>query len=305
VGRARRERLVSFTGTGTIDGNNKLATGDNVPNGVADKLLSLKVCKNVRLYDVTLRRGGHFALIANGCDGLRLHRVQVFSTDDRDGINFINSSNVELADSRVEASNDAVAFKSDYALGRTFPSEHSAVRDSTIISTENNAVQFGSETCGSFRDIRFSNPTITGASKAGLGIVSTDGATIEDVSYTDITLTRSGSPIYLHVDKRSRWPGSPTAGKIRNVTFKNITGTNLTAPVDIPGDPEYASTLSGRAESPIENITFDDVRLTVPGGHPASDANRVPPESGIAYPPRTFGVRILVAAHQEHPVRGQ
>lgn len=282
---------VAFTGTGTLDGNDELETGENIPAGIADKMISLKLCKNVSLTDVTLRRGGHFALIANGCDGLKLNRVKVFSTDDRDGINFINSSHVELADSRIEASDDAVAFKSDYALGKTFVSEHNVVRDSTILSTENNAVQFGSETCGSFRDTQFRNLTITGASKAGLGMVSMDGAVIEDVSFTDIKLTKTGSPIFLHVGKRSRCPGNPPAGRIRNITYRNITGTNLTSPSDIPGDPEYASTISGRTDAPIENITFDNVKLSVPGGHPAADAEIVPPEASTTYPPRIFGKR--------------
>lgn len=282
---------VAFTGTGTIDGDNELETGENIPSGVADKMISLKLCKNVSFADVTLRRGGHFALIANGCDGLKLNRVKVFSTDDRDGINFINSSGVELADSRIEASDDAVAFKSDYALGRTFVSENNIVRDSTILSTENNAVQFGSETCGDFRNTQFRNLTITGASKAGLGMVSMDGAVIEDISFTDIKLTKTGSPIFLHVGERSRCPGKPSAGRIRNVTYRNITGTDLVAPRDIPGDPEYASTISGRVDAPIENVTFDNVRFTVPGGHPAAEADVVPPEASTTYPPRIFGKR--------------
>ncbi|WP_051174287.1 glycoside hydrolase family 28 protein [Amycolatopsis orientalis] len=282
---------VAFTGTGTIDGDDELETGENIPAGVADKLISLKLCKNVSLTDVTLRRGGHFALIANGCDGLKLNRVKVFSTDDRDGINFINSSRVELANSRIEASDDAVAFKSDYALGRTFVSENNIVRDSTILSTENNAVQFGSETCGGFRNTRFRNLTITGAAKAGLGMVSMDGAVIEDISFTGITLRKTASPIFLHVGKRSRCPGNPPAGRIRNITYRDISGTDLVAPRDIPGDPEYASTISGRADAPIENVTFDNVKLTVPGGHPAAEADLVPPEASTTYPPRIFGKR--------------
>jgi polygalacturonase len=282
---------VNFTGTGVIDGANKIETGENIPAGKADKMLSLKLCKNVTISDVTFREAGHFAIIANGCDGLKLNRIKVDSPDDRDGINFINSSNVELADSLIEASDDAVAFKSDYALGKTLVSENNVVRDTTIKSTENNALQFGSETCGNFRNFTFKNLNITGASKAGLGIVSMDGAVIENVSYTDIKLTKTASPIYLHVGKRSRCPGSPPAGRIRNITFKNVTGTNLTAPRDIPGDPEYASTLSGRTDAPIENVTFDNVKLTVPGGHPESDATRNPPENSTEYPPRIYGVR--------------
>ncbi|WHT18272.1 glycosyl hydrolase family 28 protein [Crossiella sp. CA-258035] len=282
---------VHFTGAGTIDGDNKLETSNTPASGVADKAISLKFCQNVTFTGITMRQGGHFAVLANGCDGMRFSRVKILTSEDRDGINIINSSNVEVADSLVEASDDAVVFKSDYALGRTFVSRHNVVRDSTIKSTENNALQFGSETCGDFRDHRFSNLKITGAGKAGLGIVSMDGSVIEDVHYDNITLTRTTAPIFLHVGKRSRCPGKPPAGKIRNITFTGISGTNLTSPTTVPGGPEHTSTITGRTDSAIENVSFTNVRLTVPGNHPASDANRVPPENSTEYPPRIFGVR--------------
>ncbi|TWP53201.1 glycoside hydrolase [Lentzea tibetensis] len=282
---------INFTGKGVIDGANKLETGENIPAGKGDKMLSLKFCKNVNISDVTFREAGHFAIIVNGCDGMKLNRIKVDSPDDRDGINFINSSNIELADSTIIASDDAVAFKSDYATGKTFLSQNNVVRDSTIQSTENNAIQFGSETCGSFKNIKFLNLNVTGASKAGLGIVSMDGAIIEDITYENIKLTKTASPIFLHIGDRGRCPGSPKAGKIRNVSYKNITGTNLTAPRDIPGDPEYATTINGHNNSDIENITFDNVKLTVPGGHKESDASKSPPEVTKEYPPRIFAVR--------------
>ncbi|GLZ29882.1 glycoside hydrolase [Lentzea sp. NBRC 105346] len=282
---------LSFTGKGVIDGANKLETGENIPAGKGDKMLSLKFCKNVNISDVTFREAGHFAIIVNGCNGMKLNRIKVDSPDDRDGINFINSANIELADSTIIASDDAVAFKSDFATGKTFLSENNVVRNSTIQSTENNAIQFGSETCGSFRNIVFKDLKVTGASKAGLGIVSMDGATIENVTYENIQLTKTASPIFLHIGERGRCPGSPKAGKIRNITYRNITGTNLTAPRDIPGDPEYASTISGHTNSAIEGLTFDNVRFSVPGGHKESDAGRVPPEVTKEYPPRIFGAR--------------
>ncbi|KJK48990.1 hypothetical protein UK23_15290 [Lentzea aerocolonigenes] len=282
---------VNFTGRGVIDGANKLETGENIPAGKGDKMLSLKFCKNVNITDVTFREAGHFAIITNGCNGMKLDRITVDSPDDRDGINFINSSNVELSNSVVVASDDAVAFKSDFATGKTFLSENNVVRDSTIQSTENNAIQFGSETCGSFKNIQFRNLKVTGASKAGLGMVSMDGAVIEDVLYDNIQLTKTASPIFIHIGKRGRCPGSPPTGKIRNITYRNITGTNLTAPRDIPGDPEYASTISGRSDSKITGLTFDNVRLSVPGGHGEGDAGKNPPEVSGEYPPRIFGVR--------------
>jgi hypothetical protein len=293
---------LTITGTGTFDGEG-LTTDNNVPTGQGDKILSLKRCSNLRIQDVTFRRGGHFAMLLNGCNGITMNNVKVLSPDDRDGINVINSWNVEIANSRIEASDDALGLKSDYALGQTFVSQNIRVHDSTIRSTENNALQFGSETCGNFRDIRFERLNLTGSGKAGIGIVTMDGSIIEDVHYQDITLNRTSSPIYIKIGQRRRCPGSPPAGRIRNITITNVTGTNLITPRDVAGDDEYTSTITGTPAVPVENITLTNVRLSVPGGHPSSEATRVPDEFLTTYPPRDYGKRPSYGFWLRH-VRG-
>lgn len=277
-------------------------TGD-APRGVGDKILSLKRCTNLRVQDVTFRRGGHFAMLLNGCDGVRLNNVKVLSSNDRDAINLINSRNIEVANSRIEGSDDALVFKSDFALGETMVSQNVRVHDTTILSTENNAVQFGSETCGNFRDFRFDRLTITGAGKAGLGMVSQDGAIIEDIHFRDVTMTRASSPIYIKIGERRRCPGRPPAGRIRNITFDNITGRNLITPRDVRGDDEYSSTITGTPTVRVENVTLTNVNLDVPGGHPASEATRVPGEFLTSHAPRDYGKRPAYGFWLRH-VRG-
>ncbi len=291
---------LTITGSGTIDGVG-LVTGDDPGAGVGDKTLSLTRCSNLVVRGVTFRRGGHFAAILNGCHDVLFDGVNVQTGNDRDGLNIINTWNVEVTNSTVVSSDDAVVFKSDFALGQTFPSTNIWVHDSRIGSMENNALQFGSETCGDFRDARFERVTVTGAGKAGLGIVSMDGATIENVSYRDITLTRTTIPVFLKIGSRGRCPGKPPAGHIRNIAFSNVTGTNLRTPRDVAGDDEYSSTLTGAPGGPrVENVTFTGVKLTVPGGHPASDANRNPPEKPTTFPPRDYGPRPAYGFWMRH-----
>ncbi|RCG25940.1 carbohydrate-binding protein [Sphaerisporangium album] len=284
-----------ITGTGTIDGDGKLITG-NPSSGQADKAIVLTECSNVSLTGVTIRRGGHFGALINGCHDLTIDDLKTVYADSgvRDGINLINSWNVTVTNSRIEASDDALVFKSDYALGHTYTSRNVRVRDTTVYSHENNALQFGSETCGDFRDFRFDNITVLGAGKAGIGIVTMDGAVIEDVHYDHVTLTKTTSPIFMKIGERRRCPGSPPAGRIRNITISNVTGTNLTAPVvtGTVGASDYSSTLTGTPAVDIgPGITLDNVDLTVPGGHPASEATRVPGEFLSTYPPRDYGPR--------------
>jgi hypothetical protein len=230
-------------------------------------------------------------VLTNGCHDVLYDHVTVLTSEDRDGINSINSGNVEVRDSRIEASDDALSFKSDFALGRTYPSEHIRVHDSTILSTENNALQFGVESCGAFRDVRFEDLAITGAGKAGIGIVSHDGGAITDVHYSRITLNRVSSPFFVRLGGRGSCPGKPPPGRVAGITFTDITGTNLTTPADVQGDDEYASSVIGSPGADIADLAFTNVKLTVPGGHPASEANLNPPESLTLYRPREWGKR--------------
>jgi polygalacturonase len=276
---------IGFTGSGTIDGGGHLKTG-SISSGQADKAFSIKVCDGLTFSGITIKRGGHFGILMNGCDHVALDHLTVSTASDRDGVNVINTSNITVTNSNIQSSDDALVFKSDYALGRTYPSDHIDVSDTTVGSTGNNALQFGSETCGDFSDAHFSRVKITAAGKAGIGIVSMDGAHISNVSYTDITMTHATTPIFMKIGTRGRCPGSPGVGSISGVTLTNVTGTNL-----VQGGNEYTSTIAGRPGHPVSDVTLTDVNLTVPGGHPASDATKVPPQAPTDYTPKSFGTR--------------
>ena len=295
---------LTITGTGTIDGAGLVKT-DTTPSGKGDKLLSLTRCANVTLRTATLRHGGHFAVLMNGCHDILFDHVNVLSSQarDRDGVNLVNSWNVEVSRSRIQGTDDGLSFKSDFALGRTFVSHHIRVHDSTILSTKNNAIQFGVESCGDFTDAVFQNITIPGAGKAGIGIVSLDGAHISDLHFTGITETRVSSPVFIRLGGRGSCPGNPPPGSISGVTVTGLTGTHLTTPLPVQGAPEYTSTVVGSPGADITDVSFSNVDLTVPGGHPASDANAAPPEGLTLYRPREFGTRPAYGFWLRHVAR--
>ncbi|MEU6714534.1 glycosyl hydrolase family 28 protein [Nonomuraea sp. NPDC046802] len=249
IDRASGVSNVHFTGSGTIDGDGNLSTSNSPPSGAAKKAIALVECANVSLTGISIRRGGHFMALLNGCHDVMIDNLKTYYADEgvRDGINLINSWNVTVQNSRIESSDDSIVLKSDYALGHTYTSQNIRVRDTTVYSHENNALQFGSETCGSFRDIRFANITVLGGGKAGIGIVSMDGAIIEDVHYTGISLTKTTTPIFMKIGERRRCPGSPPAGRIRNIHLTDVAGVNLTAPEPsgTTGGSELTSTITG------------------------------------------------------------
>ena len=115
---------------------------------------------------------------------------------------------------------DAVKFGSDWSVGKRLDSYNVTVVNS-VVGCGCNGLQFGSETLGDFHDYHFGKPapsfrplpagstadrlavlcpeniTITAAAKAGIGIVSMDGGSIHDISYRNITMQHTTTPVRI------------------------------------------------------------------------------------------------------------
>jgi polygalacturonase len=275
---------VGFTGSGTIDGAGNLKTG-NISSGQADKAVSLAIVDGLTFSGITIKRGGHFGILLNGGNHVTVDHLTISTASDRDGFNVINTANMTVTSSNIASSDDALVFKSDFALGRTFPSTNVTVTGTTVSSTGNNGLQFGSETCGDFSNFHFSHDAVTSAGKAGIGIVSMDGAHISNINYSDITVTHAATPIFIKIGSRGRCPGHPGAGTISGINLTNVTGTALS------DGGSFTSTITGLPGHPVTGVTLTNVNLTVPGGDPASDASINPPEAPTTYVPRDYGTR--------------
>jgi polygalacturonase len=274
---------IGFTGSGVIDGGGSFITG-NPKNGQADKLISLTRCKGLVLSGITLRRGGHFAALINGCDNVTSNNLRIDTASDRDGWNIISTTNIKISGANIAANDDALVFKSDYALGAKLPNGHVTVTNSKLSAGCCNALMFGSETCGDFTDYNFSGITITGANKSGLGMVSMDGANISDVHYRDITVSNVASPIMQKIGTRKRCGNNPGVGHISNITYDNIT-------IKGKSSPQFSATLWGEAGgNRISNVSFNNVKITVPGGH-GSMGTGVPSNDPKDYNPKSIGTR--------------
>jgi polygalacturonase len=264
---------IGITGPGTIDGNGALKTSQP-STGDGDKAVSLKLCDGVVLSDFTIKNGGWFGILTNGTNDMVVTNIKVLDSNQRDAFDLINAKHVDISDSDIEGSDDSMCLKADFALGVKTLNQDIRVTNCKILSTGNNAVQFGSETVGDFYDVTFSHLTITSAGKAGLGVTSNDGAIIDGVTFSDITMTGCVTPIWMKITNNHRAPNSPPPGRIRNVSFTNITSTNQPSGA-ITSTFEGCGTVSPAI--PIENVVCNNVQLTVPGGGTSADANNVPP----------------------------
>ncbi|TVZ81810.1 glycosyl hydrolase family 28 protein [Streptomyces sp. BK340] len=273
---------IGFVGGGVIDGGGNLITGNPKP-GEADKILSLTRCDGLRIGDgLTLRRGGHFAALVNGCKNVTSDHLTIDTASDRDGWNIISTTDVTVTNANIKANDDALVFKSDYALGAKLPNGHVRVSDSYLSARCCNALMFGSETCGDFSDYRFEKIRIEGADKSGLGMVSMDGAKISDVHYRDITMRNVHSPVMQKIGTRRRCGNSPGVGSISDVTYDDITATG--------NSPSFSPTLWGETGHRISGVTFNHVDITVPGGN-GTMSTAVPSNDPNDYNPKSIGTR--------------
>jgi hypothetical protein len=274
---------IGFVGSGTIDGGGNLITG-NPGSGQADKILSLTRCDSLTLSGITLKRGGHFAALTNGCNHITSDHLNIQTGGNRDGWNVISAQFVTITNITVASNDDALVFKSDWALGATLPNGHVTVDTANLHAECCNALMFGSETCGNFTDYQFRTITITGAGKSGLGIVSMDGANISDVHYHNVTMTGTKSHIYQKVGTRLRCGGTPTVGHISNITYDDVTGSYT-------GSGAYSPTIWGESGgNQISNVLFNNVNLEVPGGS-AAISTAVPSNDPNNYNPNSIGTR--------------
>ena len=272
---------IGFVGSGTIDGGGALITG-NPDSGQADKIISLTRCENLTVSGIKLRRGGHFAMLINGCKNVVSDRLTIDTASDRDGWNVISTTNVTITNGNFAGNDDALAFKSDYALGQKLSNGNVKVYDTKLSAGCCNALMFGSETCGDFTGYDFQRIQIQGSNKSGLGLVSMDGSVISDVHYKDITVSGVRSPIMLKVGARKRCGNSPGVGTIKNITYDNITINGAS--------PSFSPTIMGDVDGHVTDVTFTNVKINVPGGNGTMSTNP-PSNDRTNYNPNSIGTR--------------
>ena len=84
---------------------------------IGNKAVCLKRCRHVLLRDFTVFHGGHFALLATGCDDMTIDNVTVDTN--RDGFDIDCCRNVVVSNCRVNSpTDDGICPKSSFAAGQ-------------------------------------------------------------------------------------------------------------------------------------------------------------------------------------------
>jgi polygalacturonase len=298
---------VAILGPGLIWGKGLSRGGGREPGpkaeqpGVGNKCIALKNCRNVLLRDFSILHGGHFGILATGVDNLTVDNLKIDTN--RDGIDIDCCRNVRVSNCSVNSPwDDGICLKSSYALGEPrstdmvtitncFVSgsfEEGALLDATfkrfapdVRVPRNGRIKFGTESNGGFRNITISNCVFDGCE--GLALESVDGALLEDVTITNISMRDLVSaPIFIRLGKRMRGPQGRPVGTLKRVIISNIVSYNALSAISsiVTGIPSYY----------VEDLKIHDVYLHHQGGGTKEMAAVEPPEQETGYPdPRRFG----------------
>jgi polygalacturonase len=276
---------------------------DAVEPGWGNKSISLKLCRNVIIRDITILHGGHFAILATGVDNLTIDNLKIDTN--RDGIDVDACKNVRISNCSVNSPfDDGICPKSSFALGYARATENvtitncqvSGYDESTFLDgtykrdfknqngtfSPTGRIKFGTESNGGFKNITITNCVFEYC--RGLALETVDGALLEDVTINNITMRDiSNSPIFLRLGFRGRGPKeTTTVGALRRIILSDIVVYNA--------DPKYASIISGIPGHSIEDVRLNNIRIYSRGGGTKEQAALEPPEKEDTYPePTMFG----------------
>lgn len=310
------QKNVSITGRGMIDGKGltkkDTEKGGNLQGGsigTGDKAIALKECRNVLIRDITIFRGGHFAIIMTGCDLGTVDNVTIDTN--RDGFDIDCCKYLTVSNCKINTpSDDALVLKSSYALKRPVLCEHIAVTNCVITGYKMGTLlngtyvpekvnwvcgrfKLGTESNGGYRNIALSNCTFMYSS--GLAFEEVDQGLMENVVVSNITMSHVHHyPIYITTGCRNRGPKERTTVSTgADIQINNVIADDV--------DSLAGIIITGMPDHPLRNIAFSNIRIKYRGGGTADLAEREYREQGTNYPePRFAGPTPAYGLYARH-----
>lgn len=292
---------ITICGPGLINGKGLTREESRLP-GVGNKAISLKLCKNITLKDISMLHCGHFALLATGVDNLIIQGLKVDTN--RDGFDIDCCNNVRITDCSVNSPwDDAIVLKASYALGYFKDTENVTISNCLVSGFDKGTmyagtyeryepqapdqgfvtgrIKLGTESSGGFKKIAITNCIFERC--RGLALETVDGGHLEDIVISNITMRDIvNAPIFLRLGARMRSPEGTPVGVMRRILISNVNVFNA--------DSRYSCIISGIPVANIEDVTFSNIHIYFQGGYSEEDAKRVIPEQEKAYPePWMFG----------------
>lgn len=260
---------IAIYGTGTIDGNRTKRGGP--------KPIALKRCRQVSIQDISIIHAPNYAISLLGTDFVNIDGVTIRDSF-CDGIDPDACHHVRIANCQIETWDDAIVPKASFSPGYRRSTEFLTVTNCQL-ATACNAFKLGTESGGDFKFITVSNCVFYNLPQyrqpsAGIALESVDGAHIDGVTISNISMQNVETPVFLRLGNRGRDQATPTPGSLKNVIISNITATGAKRGCLVAGIPDF----------PVTGVTLDNLRISITGGGAAELTRRDVPEEIAKYP---------------------
>src|ERR1700677_4800901 len=291
---------LSFGDTNAARGNYPIYKAEQA--GVGNKAIALKNCRNVIFRDLSILKGGHFALLLTGVDNLTIDNLTLDT--DRDGMDIDCCQNVHVSNCTVNSPwDDGICPKSSYALGYNRATENVTITNCYVTGNyelgtvldgtfkrfaadapiyRTGRIKCGTESNGGFKNITISNCVFEECN--GLALESEDGALCEDIAISNIPMRGIfTSPIFLRLGSRLRGPKETTkVGTMQRILINNLVSYNAAS--------KLCSILSGIPGYTIKDIKLSNIYQQQVGGATQDSLAIHPPAFEKKYPdPAMFG----------------
>lgn len=288
---------------------------DRLADGVGNKAIALKNCRNVLLRDFTILHGGHFGILATGVDNLTIDNLLIDTN--RDGMDIDACSNVRISNCSVNSPwDDGICLKSSHALGVARVTENVTITNCYVSGFDEGTlldgtrqrrglqrggpmgrIKFGTEAGGGFRNITIANCVFEYC--RGLALEQVDGGVLEDVTVTNLTMRDIGNaPLFIRLGARLRRPDTTQPGAVRRILIDNLVASNVAA--------DHGIMIVGLPGHPVEDVVLSNVQIHYRGGGTAEQAARAVPEHERSYPePYVFGIMPSWGLFGRHVARLQ
>ncbi|MCM1183209.1 MAG: hypothetical protein NC337_07530 [Roseburia sp.] len=191
-----------------------------------NKGLALVRCRNIVFQDFSVTIGGHFAIIAEGCDNLYVEHILIDTT--RDAFDIDCCQNVTVRDTVCNSlTDDALCVKASFGAGQFCPARNILIEDCVVSGYDAGSVYAGSYTrdklaaqdrCGPTGRVKLGTESSCGYHQVtvrrvrfdrsrGFALEAVDCSALTDIIFTDCTMDNvSSSPIFIRAGDRGRFP---------------------------------------------------------------------------------------------------
>lgn len=262
---------VKISGAGTIDGQGKIWWDKTTAKTLSlrrPQMLFIEGTQRIEISGVTFLNPPNTHVSIKGCTEVYIHDLRVQAPENSrntDGIN-ISARNCTIERCTINTGDDNIAI--NFGNRQQAPGDpevkNMVIRNCTF--GYGHGLSIGSFTSGGLSNLQVSNCTFDGTTSAiRIKTARGRGGVIDQISYENIKINNSKYPIFIseYYPKEPASPASDPATEVgeynpvyQNIRLKNIDISNAQEGLIIWGIPE----------SPIQNIGFENVKISAKHG---------------------------------------